>query len=69
VGAPSAENKLHVALLPELKLGGATIRNVVLLVLDDNSLNVPMGKTMQFVPTSEMDFCFSYRSSSTNSFG
>jgi predicted aspartyl protease len=47
-GITGAENKMHVALLPELKLGGATIRNVVLLVLDDNSLNVPMGKTMRY---------------------
>lgn len=44
-GITGAENKLQVAILPEMKLGGATIRNVVLLVLDDANLNVPTGKT------------------------
>jgi predicted aspartyl protease len=47
-GMTGAENKLHVALLPEMKLGGATIRNIVLLVLDDNNLKVPAGKTMRY---------------------
>ena len=47
-GITGAENKLHTAILPELKVGGATLRNVVLLVLDDNSLNVPTGKTSRY---------------------
>jgi predicted aspartyl protease len=47
-GITGAENKLHVALLPEMKLGGATIRNVVLLVLDDNNLNVQTGKKTHY---------------------
>ncbi len=47
-GITGAENKLHVALLPELKLGGATIHNVVLLVLEDKTLNVPTGKTTHY---------------------
>ncbi len=47
-GITGAENQLRVALLPELKLGGATLRNAVLLVLDDNSLNVATGKTTHY---------------------
>ena len=42
-GITGAENRLRIAILPELKLGGATVRNVVLLVLDDSSLNVLVG--------------------------
>ena len=44
-GITGAENTLRVALLPEMKLGGATVHNVVLLVLDDDNLNVYAGKT------------------------
>jgi len=47
-GISGAENKLRVALLPELKLGGATVRNVVLSVLDDANLNVPSGETSHY---------------------
>jgi hypothetical protein len=47
-GVTGAENKLQVALLPEMKLGGATIRNVVLLVLGDDNLNVPAGKNTRY---------------------
>jgi hypothetical protein len=47
-GITGAENKLHVALLPEMQLGGATLRNVVLLVLDDASLNLQVGKTQRY---------------------
>lgn len=43
-GITGAENKLHVAIVPELKLGNATVRNVVLLVLPDKNLNVPTGE-------------------------
>lgn len=43
-GITGAENKMQLAILPELKLGGATVRNVVLLVLDDSNLNVSIGK-------------------------
>lgn len=42
-GITGAENPLHIAILPELKLGGAIVRNVVLLVLPDANLNVPSG--------------------------
>lgn len=47
-GLTGAENKLHVALLPELKLGGARLRNVVLLVLDDKNLDVATGKKTHY---------------------
>jgi predicted aspartyl protease len=47
-GITGAENKLQVALLPEMKLGGATISNVVLLVLADNNLNVLVGKIKRY---------------------
>jgi len=47
-GVTGAENKLHVALLPELKLGGAVVHNVVLLVLDDESLDLQIGKTERY---------------------
>ncbi|MGB9106077.1 MAG: retropepsin-like aspartic protease [Terriglobales bacterium] len=47
-GVTGAENKLHIAILPELKLGGATVRNIVLLVLEDSSLNVPTGAKTRY---------------------
>ena len=47
-GVTGAENKLHIALLPELKLAGATVRNVVLLVLEDSSLQVPSGEKSRY---------------------
>ena len=42
-GVTGIENELHVALLPNLALGGVTAHNVVLLVLDDASLTIPNG--------------------------
>jgi hypothetical protein len=42
-GITGAENDLRAAVLPELKIGGATVRNVVLIVLNDDSFNVPTG--------------------------
>ena len=47
-GISGAENRLHVAILPELRIGGATVRNVVLLVLEDGSLNVQSGKDTHY---------------------
>lgn len=47
-GITGAENKMNVAVLPELRLGGATVRNVVLSVLEDSSLNVPSGKNSRY---------------------
>jgi predicted aspartyl protease len=39
-GITGAENPLHVALIPEMKVGSATVRNAVVMVLPDSSLNV-----------------------------
>ena len=47
-GVTGAENKLHIAIVPEMKLGGATVRNVVLLVLDDENLNLQISKTEKY---------------------
>lgn len=43
-GITAIENRLQVAVLPELKLGSAVVHNVVLLILDDKSLDVGIGK-------------------------
>jgi predicted aspartyl protease len=43
-GLTGIENPLHVALLPTLELGGATLHNVVVLVLDDANLKISLGK-------------------------
>ncbi len=43
-GITGIENPLQVALLPTLQLGGATLHNVVLLILDDANLKIGIGK-------------------------
>jgi len=43
-GASGAENPLHIAVVPELKVGAAVVRNVVILVLPDKALSVPTQK-------------------------
>lgn len=43
-GLTGIENALQVAVLPTLQMGGATLHNVVLMVLDDASLNISLGK-------------------------
>ena len=43
-GITGIENPLRVALLPTLEMGGATLHNVVVLVLEDTSLNISLGK-------------------------
>jgi hypothetical protein len=43
-GVTGIENPLHVALLPTLQMGGATLHNVVVIVLDDANLKVGPGK-------------------------
>ena len=43
-GLTGTENPLRVALLPTLPMGGATLHNVVVLVLDDANLNIDLGK-------------------------
>ncbi len=43
-GISGIENPLRLALLPEVQIGGATVRNIVVLILDDSSLNIGIGK-------------------------
>jgi predicted aspartyl protease len=43
-GLTGIENPLRVALLPTLQMGGATLRNVVVMVLEDANLNINLGK-------------------------
>ncbi len=43
-GITGIENPLQVALLPTLQMGGATLHNVVVMVLDDANLKVEFGK-------------------------
>jgi len=43
-GLTGIENPLRVALLPTLQIGGATLHNVVVMVLDDANLNIKLGK-------------------------
>lgn len=48
-GATGAENKLHIAILDTLELGGATLHNIVLLVLPDANLTIPIGKHQTYI--------------------
>lgn len=48
-GVTGSENPLQVAILPTLTFGGATLHNVVLLVLDDANLTFPDGKGQSYV--------------------
>lgn len=41
-GLTGIENPLEVAVLPVLPMGGATLRNVVVLILDDANLNIKL---------------------------
>jgi len=43
-GTSGAENRLHTAIIPEIRIGSATVRNVVALVLEDKSLTIPLPK-------------------------
>jgi predicted aspartyl protease len=43
-GITGIENPLRVALLPTLEMGGATLHNVVVLVLGDANLKISVGK-------------------------
>jgi predicted aspartyl protease len=43
-GMTGIENPLRVSLLPTLQIGGATLHNVVVMVLDDANLNINLGK-------------------------
>lgn len=44
-GLTGIENPLHVALLPTLQMGGATLHNVVIMVLPDQNININLGKS------------------------
>lgn len=43
-GVTGIENPLQVALVPTLQIGGATLRNVVVMIFDDANLKINMGK-------------------------
>lgn len=43
-GLTGIENQLRIALLPTLEMGGATLHNVVVMVLEDANLNIGLGK-------------------------
>jgi hypothetical protein len=47
-GGSGVQNPFHVAILPELRLGAATLHNVVLLVLDDSAMNLQTGGDSHF---------------------
>lgn len=47
-GITGAESQLRTSILPELHLGGAVVRNVVLQVINDESLNVPAGEKQRY---------------------
>ena len=44
-GVTGIENRLQVAVLPELKFGSAEVHNAVLLILDDKNLDVGIGNS------------------------
>jgi len=43
-GGRGIENRVQVALLPTLRIGGATLNNVVLMIFDDANLKIGSGK-------------------------
>ena len=43
-GITGIENPMKIAILRELRMGGATIQNVVILILDDANLKIDLGK-------------------------
>jgi len=43
-GLTGIENPMKIAILQELRMGGATIENVVLLIFDDANLKIDLGK-------------------------
>ena len=43
-GSAGAETPLHIAIIPEFKIGPSTVKNVVALVLPDASLTIPLPK-------------------------
>lgn len=47
-GTTGAESPIYIAMLPEMQVGGATLHNVVLLVLNDDSLNASIGRKKRY---------------------
>ena len=43
-GLTGIQNELRVALLPTLQMGGARLHNVVIMILNDASMNIGLGK-------------------------
>lgn len=43
-GITGAENRLQLAVIPFMQIGGASLRNVVVQIFDDKDLNIQMGK-------------------------
>ncbi len=41
-GSSGAENPLHIAIVPEMKIGTAVVHNVVVLVIADSGLRIPL---------------------------
>jgi predicted aspartyl protease len=41
-GSSGAENRLHIAIIPEMKVGTSVLHNVAVLVLPDSALRVPL---------------------------
>lgn len=48
-GVTGIENPLHAAILPKLVVGGATLHNVVLMVLDDRNMTIANGKGQSYI--------------------
>lgn len=42
-GSTGAENPLHVGLIPEMRIGGAVLNNVVALIMPDENLSISNG--------------------------
>ncbi|MGA8027554.1 MAG: pepsin/retropepsin-like aspartic protease family protein [Bryobacteraceae bacterium] len=47
-GTNGLENTLRVGLLPKLTLGGATIRNIVVLIFEDRDMKITYGPNMSY---------------------
>jgi hypothetical protein len=43
-GFTGLENRLEVAIIPSMQIGGATLQNVVVQIFDDKNLNIQLGK-------------------------
>jgi predicted aspartyl protease len=48
-GVNGLSSPLHIAILPELTIGGACVRNVVLLVMEDKDLTLPASNGKKYV--------------------